>query len=91
MANTAENVLFGDKSGNTSYTPTLYLDVSHVVKDSVTQASGIRASQGVNLQVKGDTQLTGARISAPNGKVELGGSRSPQPHWPAVTTVPMSG
>ncbi|MBH3369884.1 hemagglutinin repeat-containing protein [Pseudomonas carnis] len=75
VANTAESVLFGDKSGNTSYTPTLYLDVSHVAKDSVTQASGIRASQGVNLQVKGDTQLTGARISAPNGKVELGGSK----------------
>ncbi|MBC3256435.1 hemagglutinin repeat-containing protein [Pseudomonas paralactis] len=75
VANTAESVLFGDKSGNTSYTPTLYLDVSQVAKDSVAQASGIRASHGVNLLVKGDTQLTGARISAPNGKVELGGSK----------------
>ncbi|MDQ0976982.1 hemagglutinin repeat-containing protein [Pseudomonas synxantha] len=75
VANTAESVLFGDKSGNTNYTPTLYLDVSHVVKDSVTQASGIRASQGVNLQVSGDTRLTGARIGAEHGKVELGGSK----------------
>lgn len=75
VANTAESVLFGDKSGNTNYTPTLYLDVSHVVKDSVIQASGIRASQGVNLQVSGDTRLTGARIGAEHGKVELGGSK----------------
>ncbi|TSD75401.1 filamentous hemagglutinin N-terminal domain-containing protein [Pseudomonas sp. KBS0710] len=75
VADTAQNVLFGDKSGNTSYTPTLNLDVSHGVKDSVTQASGIRGAQGVNLAVAGDTLLTGARISAESGKVELGGSR----------------
>lgn len=75
VADTAQNVLFGDKSGNTSYTPTLNLDVSHVVKDSVNQASGIRGAQGVNLEVAGDTRLTGARISAESGKVELGGSK----------------
>ena len=75
VANTAESVLFGDKSGNTNYTPTLYLDVSHVVKDSVAQASGIRGSQGVNLQVSGGTRLTGARVGAEHGKVELGGSK----------------
>ena len=75
VADTAQNVLFGDKSGNTSYTPTLNLDVSHGVKDSVTQASGIRGAQGVNLEVAGDTLLTGARISAEHGKVELGGSK----------------
>lgn len=75
VADTAQNVLFGDKSGNTSYTPTLNLDVSHVVKDSVTEASGIRGTQGVNLEVAGDTRLTGARISAESGKVELGGSK----------------
>lgn len=74
VANTTENVLFGDKSGNTSYTPTLNLDVSHVVKDSATQASGIR-TQGVNLQVSGETHLTGARISADQGTVDLGGSK----------------
>lgn len=74
VADTTKNVLFGDKSGNTSYTPTLNLDVSHVVKDSVAQASGIRGTQGVSLQVGGDTQLTGARISAEKGKVDLGAS-----------------
>ncbi len=74
VADTAQNVLFGDKSGNTAYTPTLNLDVSHVVKDSVAQASGIRGIQGVHLQVSGETRLTGARISADNGKVDLGGS-----------------
>jgi len=74
VANTAENVLFGDKSGNTAYTPTLNLDVSHIVKDSVTQASGISGNRGVNLQVGGDTRLTGARISTSDGKVNLGGS-----------------
>ena len=75
VADTAEGVLFGDKSGNTSYTPTLKLDVSHGVKDSVTQASGLRGTQAVNLQVSGETRLTGARISADNGKVDLGGSK----------------
>ena len=75
VANTAENVLFGDKSGDTTYTPTLNLDVSHVVKDSVTQASSLRGTRGVNLRVSGETHLTGARISADEGKVDLGGSK----------------
>lgn len=74
VADTAESALFGDKSGKTSYTPTLNLDVSRVAKDSVTQASGIQGTQGVNLQVSGATHLTGARISAQAGTVELGGS-----------------
>jgi hemolysin len=74
VANTAESVLFGDKSGTTAYTPTLNLNVSHVAKDSVTQASGISGTQGVNLQVGGETRLTGARIGASEGKVDLGGS-----------------
>ncbi len=74
VADTTQNVLFGDKSGNTNYTPTLNLDVSHVVKDSVVQASGIRGTQGVSLQVGGDTRLTGSRISAQDGQVNLGGS-----------------
>jgi len=74
VANTAESVLFGDKSGTTAYTPTLNLDVSHIAKDSVTKASGISGTQGVNLQVGGETRLTGARIGASEGKVDLGGS-----------------
>ncbi|QLG94665.1 hemagglutinin repeat-containing protein [Pseudomonas yamanorum] len=83
VANTAESVLFGDKSGNTTYTPTLNLDVSHIIKDSVTQASGISGNRGVDLQVGGDTRLTGARISASDGKVNLGGS--------TVTTTTLAG
>ncbi|MCE4053962.1 hemagglutinin repeat-containing protein [Pseudomonas sp. Au-Pse12] len=75
VANTAEGVLFGDKSGTTSYTPTLNLGFSHAGKDSVQQASGITGRQGVNLQVSGETRLTGARIGASEGRVELGGSK----------------
>ncbi|MBF0642376.1 filamentous hemagglutinin N-terminal domain-containing protein [Pseudomonas protegens] len=75
VANTAEGVLFGDKSGNTSYTPTLNLGFSHAGKDSVEQASGIRGQQGVNLRVSGETTLTGARIGASEGRVDLGGSK----------------
>ncbi|MDD1016221.1 hemagglutinin repeat-containing protein [Pseudomonas rubra] len=75
VANTAEEVLFGDKSGTTSYTPSLNLNVSHESKNRVEQASGINAQQGINLQVGGETQLTGARIGASEGRVELGGSK----------------
>ncbi len=39
------------------------------------QASGISGNQGVNLAVDGATQLTGARISSAEGKVDLGGSK----------------
>lgn len=75
LADTAENVLFGDKSGKTSYTPSLNLNLSHASKNRVEQASGISAQQGVNLRVDGVTQLTGARISASEGQVNLGGSK----------------
>ncbi|UOP11928.1 hemagglutinin repeat-containing protein [Pseudomonas palleroniana] len=83
VADTTQNVLFGDKSGNTNYTPTLNLDVSHVVKDSVAQASGILGTHGVSLQVNGDTRLTGSRISAQNGMVDLG--------WSTVTATTLAG
>lgn len=83
VADATQSALFGDKSGKTSYTPTLYLDVSHTSKNSVTQASGISGSQGVDLRVGGETQLTGARISAKEGSVDLGGSR--------VTSTSLSG
>ncbi len=83
VANAAQSLLFGDKSGNTVYTPTLNLDVSHIVKDKASQASGISSIEGVSLQVQGGTQLTGARISATGGKVDLGGS--------AVTATALAG
>ena len=39
------------------------------------QASAISGNQGVKLNVGGGTQLTGARISATEGKVDLGASK----------------
>lgn len=74
VADKVGNVLFGDKSNTAALTPTLYLDVSHVDKDAVTSASGISASQGIELQVGGTTQLNGATLKASNGTVDLGGS-----------------
>ena len=63
------------KLAGTDYKPTLKVDGEYAHKDSVKQASGISGSQGVNLTVGGATQLTGARISATEGKVDLGGSK----------------
>ncbi|MEZ1324867.1 hemagglutinin repeat-containing protein [Pseudomonas fluorescens] len=63
-----------EKLAGTDYKPTLKAQGEYAHKDSVAQASGINASQGVSLAVGGATQLTGARISATQGKVELGGS-----------------
>jgi hemolysin len=53
----------------------------------VAQASGISGNQGVNLAVDGATQLTGARISSAEGKVDLGGSRSVAATWSIVNTA----
>jgi hemolysin len=64
-----------EKLASTDYKPTLKAQGEYAHKDSVAQASAISASQGVNLAVGGATQLTGARISATQGKVDLGGSK----------------
>ncbi|MFJ2320240.1 hemagglutinin repeat-containing protein [Pseudomonas sp. NPDC087817] len=64
-----------EKLAGTDYKPTLKAQGEYAHKDSVKQASGISASQGVNLNVGGATQLTGARISSSEGKVDLGGSK----------------
>ncbi|MFJ2540248.1 hemagglutinin repeat-containing protein [Pseudomonas sp. NPDC087614] len=64
-----------EKLAGTDYKPTLKAQGEYAHKDSVKQASGISASQGVNLTVRGTTQLTGARISASEGKVDLGGAK----------------
>ncbi len=58
----------------TDYKPTLTAQGEYAHKDSVGQASGISGQQGVNLNVGGATQLTGARVSAAGGRVHLGGS-----------------
>ncbi|PYC15859.1 filamentous hemagglutinin [Pseudomonas jessenii] len=64
-----------EKLAGTDYKPTLKAQGEYAHKDSVAQASGINASQDVNLAVGGATQLSGARISAAQGKVDLGGSK----------------
>ncbi|CAI8747499.1 hemolysin [Pseudomonas sp. IT-347P] len=64
-----------EKLAGTDYKPTLKAQGEYVHKDSVAQTSAISANQGVNLAVDGATQLTGARISATQGKVDLGGSK----------------
>ncbi|MHC8327911.1 hemagglutinin repeat-containing protein [Pseudomonas sp. LB1P83] len=69
-----DKVADNKKLGGTDYKPTLKLDGGYAHKDSVGQASGISGTQGVNLKVDGTTQLTGARIVAADGRVDLGGS-----------------
>lgn len=64
-----------EKLAGTDYKPTLKALGEYAHKDSVAQASGISGSQGVNLAVGGATQLTGARISATQGNVDLDGSK----------------
>ncbi|QAX84396.1 filamentous hemagglutinin [Pseudomonas sp. DTU12.3] len=63
------------KLAGTDYKPTLKAQGEYAHKDSVAQASGISASQGVNLAVGGATQLTGARITSSEAKVDLGASK----------------
>jgi hemolysin len=70
-----DKVADNSKPGGTDYKPTLKLDAGYAHKDSVGQASGISGTQGVNLKVGGATQLTGARISSSDGRVDLGGSK----------------
>ncbi|PKA72801.1 hemolysin [Pseudomonas baetica] len=64
-----------EKLAGTDYKPTLKAQGEYAHKDGVKHASGISGSQGVNLHVGGATQLTGARISSSEGKVDLGGSK----------------
>ncbi|WP_459206553.1 hemagglutinin repeat-containing protein [Pseudomonas sp. MLB6B] len=54
--------------------PTLKVDATRIARDSVAQQSGLKGSEGIALSVAGDTQLVGARLQAPRGSVDLGGS-----------------
>jgi hemolysin len=63
------------KLAGTDYKPTLKAQGEYAHKDSVAQASGISGNQGVNLAVGGATQLTGARITSSEAKVDLGASK----------------
>ncbi|WP_339447647.1 hemagglutinin repeat-containing protein [Pseudomonas sp. EA_5y_Pfl2_R50] len=63
-----------EKLAGTDYKPTLKAQGEYAHKDSVKQASGIHGSHGVNIEVGGATQLTGAQITSSEAKVDLGGS-----------------
>lgn len=52
--------------------PTFKLDIEHSQRDSVTSQSLLSGRDGVTLMVSGETALSGARVQAANGKVELG-------------------
>jgi len=54
--------------------PTFSLDLSQVQRDTVASQSLLKGHQGIDLQVAGETRLTGARLQAGNGSVGLGGS-----------------
>lgn len=64
-----------EKLAGTDYKPTLKAQGEYAHKDSVAQASAISGNQVVKLNVGGGTQLTGARISSTDGKVDLGASK----------------
>lgn len=63
------------KSGGRDITPTLLADVSHFSNNTVAQASGIDGRNGVDLDVGGAVNLSGARIGSGNGAVALGGAK----------------
>jgi hemolysin len=64
-----------DKLAGTDYKPTLKAQGEYSRKDGVGQGSTIAGSNGVKLEVDGVTRLTGARISASGGPVDLGDSK----------------
>ena len=70
----------GDKAGaalskvEPGLSPTFTLDLSHHQSDSVASQSVLKGHQGIDLQVAGDTRLTGATLLSGAGSVELGGS-----------------
>jgi hemolysin len=66
--------LFFKNPRNRDITPTLLVDVSHTSKDSVAQASSIKGIDKVDLQVGGNVNLIGARITSTRGSVDLGGA-----------------
>ena len=55
-------------------TPTLLLDVVNEQRNQVAKVTTLSGREGINLDVAGDTHLTGATLRSGQGKVELGGS-----------------
>ncbi len=53
------------------FSPTLELEVSHQVRDSVAQQTLLKASDGIALSVGGEAHLVGARLQSAQGTVAL--------------------
>ncbi|MHC6227071.1 hemagglutinin repeat-containing protein [Pseudomonas sp. X10] len=54
--------------------PTFSLDLSRTQSDTVPHQSTLSGRDGIDLQVTGETRLTGAKLHAANGRIDLGGS-----------------
>ncbi|MGG2419834.1 hemagglutinin repeat-containing protein, partial [Ralstonia pseudosolanacearum] len=67
--------LLNSKLINTNMSPALSFGVEFQDRNTVINAARILGTHGVDLDVKGKTLLTGARISAPEGQVSLGNSQ----------------
>lgn len=57
-----------------SVTPTLLVDVVNEQRESVARVASLSAQQGIQLNVAGDTRLSGAKLRSSQGTIELGGS-----------------
>lgn len=53
-------------------TATVKVDVQQQVRDTVAEASSLTARDSINLNVQGNTHLTGATVASQQGTVELG-------------------
>ncbi|PYB82735.1 hemagglutinin repeat-containing protein [Pseudomonas soli] len=55
------------------FTPSVKMDYAKRNNDTVSQQTLLSGTQGIDLQVAGDTRLVGATLQAADGQVELGG------------------
>lgn len=55
-------------------TPTLLVDVENEQRDTVARVASLSGRQGIDLNVAGETRLSGAKLRSGEGKVELGSS-----------------
>ncbi|WP_040261955.1 hemagglutinin repeat-containing protein [Pseudomonas massiliensis] len=54
--------------------PSLLIDVVTEQRDNVNRMASLNGQQGIDLNVAGDTTLTGAKLRSGSGQVNLGGS-----------------
>lgn len=55
------------------FTPSVKMEYAKRDNDTVSQQTLLSGTQGIDLQVAGDTRLVGATLQAADGQVELGG------------------